>query len=276
MEKLLPKCGVRWRSIRCRCEQITRRPWPCTSPARYPQAIEQYKKTIELDPNYAPARGGLGRVYTALGQKEQALAELEHAASISNRAPSLLAALGHAYGVFREREQALTILARTAGTVDSRVCFPGRLRSRLHGITRHRSSVSRAAASCSGTIPPRRHVPVEDAATPAPNAPLSFTLHHVDPCHPYLAGRGLAAETIRTFGVGLYRGRGFLRGRIVIPIHDEHGALIAYAGRAIDGLRRPRTEVSLSDGLPQSAPALQSQPGPEDRHVLGDRRRRLL
>lgn len=51
----------------------------------------------------------------------------------------------------------------------------------------------------------------------------------------YLASRGLAAETIRAFGVGFYRGSGFLRGRIVIPIHDEHGALIAYAGRAIDG-----------------------------------------
>jgi DNA primase len=37
------------------------------------------------------------------------------------------------------------------------------------------------------------------------------------------------------FGIGAYRGRGFLRGRIVIPIHDEAGALGAYAGRAIDG-----------------------------------------
>lgn len=87
----------------------------------------------------------------------------------------------------------------------------------------------------SGTIPPRRQVPLDDAATSTPNAPLRFTLQHVDPRHPYLASRGLAAETIRTFGVGFYRGSGFLRGRIVIPIHDEHGALIAYAGRAIDG-----------------------------------------
>lgn len=85
----------------------------------------------------------------------------------------------------------------------------------------------------SGTIPPRRQVPLDDAATSAPNAPLRFTLQQVDSHHPHLAGRGLAAETIRTFGVGLYRGSGFLRGRIVIPIHDEDGALIAYAGRAI-------------------------------------------
>jgi DNA primase len=104
-------------------------------------------------------------------------------------------------------------------------------------VVLERCSVRDAALrlqSWSGTIPPRRHVPAEDAATSAPNAPLRFTLQDVDPRHPYLAGRGLAAETIRTFGVGFYRGSGFLRGRIVIPIHDEHGELIAYAGRAID------------------------------------------
>ncbi|MCA1559924.1 MAG: toprim domain-containing protein [Acidobacteria bacterium] len=33
--------------------------------------------------------------------------------------------------------------------------------------------------------------------------------------------------------MGFYNGRGFLRGRIVIPIHDDHGDLIAYVGRAI-------------------------------------------
>lgn len=91
----------------------------------------------------------------------------------------------------------------------------------------------------SGTIPPRRDVQIEDAATVAANAPLGFALQHVDAHHPYLAARGLTAETIRTFGVGFYRGSGFLRGRIVMPIHDEHGALIAYAGRTI-GDQKPK------------------------------------
>jgi 5S rRNA maturation endonuclease (ribonuclease M5) len=87
----------------------------------------------------------------------------------------------------------------------------------------------------SGTMPPRSAVPVEDPSNRAPNAPLTFTLQHIDCRHPYLGARSPAAETIRTFGVGFYGGRGFLRGRIVIPVHDERGALIAYAGRAIDG-----------------------------------------
>jgi DNA primase len=87
----------------------------------------------------------------------------------------------------------------------------------------------------SGTMPPRSPLQSEETSRPAPNAPLHFALQHIDRHHPYLAQRGLSVETIRTFGVGCYRGNGFLRGRIVIPIHDERGELIAYVGRAIDG-----------------------------------------
>lgn len=66
------------------------------------------------------------------------------------------------------------------------------------------------------------------------NRPLSFTLHNIDHQHPYLASRGLSEHTAGYFGVGYYNGSGFLRGRIVIPIHNEHGELVAYSGRAID------------------------------------------
>jgi DNA primase len=85
----------------------------------------------------------------------------------------------------------------------------------------------------SGTLPSR--APVETVATPVANPPLSFALRHIDRDHPYLATRGLAPETVRTFGVGFYGGKGFLRGRIVMPIHDADGEPVAYAGRALEG-----------------------------------------
>ena len=66
------------------------------------------------------------------------------------------------------------------------------------------------------------------------NRPLSFTLRNIDHQHSYVISRGLSAETTRHFGVGYYGGNGFLRGRVVIPIHNEHGELVAYSGRAID------------------------------------------
>jgi DNA primase len=57
--------------------------------------------------------------------------------------------------------------------------------------------------------------------------------------HPYLEQRGIQRQTAAWFGAGYYGGSGLLRGRMVFPIHDERGELVAYAGRAMDG-REPR------------------------------------
>jgi hypothetical protein len=57
--------------------------------------------------------------------------------------------------------------------------------------------------------------------------------------HPYLEQRGIQRQTAAWFGAGYYGGSGFLRGRMVFPIHDEGGELVAYAGRRMDG-REPR------------------------------------
>jgi DNA primase len=57
--------------------------------------------------------------------------------------------------------------------------------------------------------------------------------------HPYLEQRGIQRQTAAWFGAGYYGGSGFLRGRMVFPIHDERGELVAYAGRVMDG-REPR------------------------------------
>jgi len=67
------------------------------------------------------------------------------------------------------------------------------------------------------------------------NKPLSFALQNIDCTHPYLFERGLTRETAEKFGVGFFSGRGSMQNRIVIPIHNVEGDLVAYAGRAIDG-----------------------------------------
>jgi DNA primase len=52
--------------------------------------------------------------------------------------------------------------------------------------------------------------------------------------HPAVQGLGLSPETALHFGAG-FAPRGILRGRLAIPIHDRHGTLVAYCGRAIKG-----------------------------------------
>lgn len=66
------------------------------------------------------------------------------------------------------------------------------------------------------------------------NPPLGFTLE-LDRRHGYLARRGIESATADHFGVGYFRGRGLMSGRIAIPIHDPDGRLVAYCGRAVDG-----------------------------------------
>jgi DNA primase len=81
---------------------------------------------------------------------------------------------------------------------------------------------------------PLRPVAVESAAA-QPNRPLGFALQGIDTRHPYLTQRGISLATAQWFGVGMYRGAGFLAGRCVIPIRDEKGLLVAYVGRAVNG-----------------------------------------
>lgn len=85
------------------------------------------------------------------------------------------------------------------------------------------------------------------------NPPLGVTLS-LDPKHPYLARRGLTPETVAEFGLG-YCGRGLMRGRIAIPIHDEAGELVAYAGRwpADDGWPEGEGKYKLPKGFEKIA-----------------------
>ena len=62
------------------------------------------------------------------------------------------------------------------------------------------------------------------------NKPLGFTLRDLDGNHPYLAKRHLEPATVAEFGLGLCNA-GTMIGRIVIPIHNAQGELVAYVGR---------------------------------------------
>ena len=75
------------------------------------------------------------------------------------------------------------------------------------------------------------------AATAPGNKPIEVSLK-LDQDHPYLDRRRIEARTRRYFGIG-YCSKGKMAGRICIPIHDEYGNLVAYAGRSTDN-RKPR------------------------------------
>ncbi len=73
-------------------------------------------------------------------------------------------------------------------------------------------------------IPVKKEAPV--------NPPLTLALQLL-PDHPHIVqDRKLQQSTAEHFGVG-YCARGILAGCIAIPIHDEAGGLVAYAGRRL-------------------------------------------
>lgn len=75
------------------------------------------------------------------------------------------------------------------------------------------------------------------------NGLLDFELKNLDSGHPYLLSRGFTAETIKHFGLG-YCAKGFMKGRVVIPLHDREGRFIGYAGRVVD-------DAAVSDENPK-------------------------
>ncbi len=105
---------------------------------------------------------------------------------------------------------------------------------------------SRSAPVVGGIAPGKGAAPADArrAQEVIPNPPLEFTLN-LDPSHRYLIERGLNREQIEHFGLG-YCDRGVMRGRIAIPIHDERGCLVAYAGRwAADTVPKDRPRYLL-------------------------------
>ena len=98
-----------------------------------------------------------------------------------------------------------------------------------------------------GARPPRQRVTKEKMSV---NPALKFTLRSVDGTHAYVSAREINKRTAARFGVGFYGGPGLMSGRVVIPIHDERGRLVAYAGRSVDG-RPPRYRFPVGFGKSQ-------------------------
>jgi hypothetical protein len=63
---------------------------------------------------------------------------------------------------------------------------------------------------------------------------LQYRLRNLDPSHHFFARHGITTETAQHFGAGFFGGPGRLTGRIVIPIHNDEGDLIAYVGYSAD------------------------------------------
>jgi tetratricopeptide (TPR) repeat protein len=76
------------------------------------QSIEQYRKALDLDPNFARTHIYLGLAYERQEQYEEAIAEYQEALRISGGGTVLSALLGHAQALSGNRAEAIKIIDR--------------------------------------------------------------------------------------------------------------------------------------------------------------------
>ena len=76
---------------------------------RYDQSIEEFRKVLDLDPNFARAYWAIEEPYEQTGMYEQALAALAKARQLSD-SPTMLALLAHVYVATGKRIEAQKIL----------------------------------------------------------------------------------------------------------------------------------------------------------------------
>ncbi|MGH9874291.1 MAG: tetratricopeptide repeat protein [Pyrinomonadaceae bacterium] len=77
---------------------------------QYDLAIEQFKKTLEIDPNFPPAHEDLAVAYGMKGRYEEAIPEMNKAIALNGRLPHYVAVLGYSYGKSGNKGEAQKIL----------------------------------------------------------------------------------------------------------------------------------------------------------------------
>jgi eukaryotic-like serine/threonine-protein kinase len=91
---------------------------------RYEEAIQQYRKTLEMSNAFTVAHEHLGSALLQTGMHSEAIAEFLEAARLDESDIGLRASLGHAYAVTGKREKAEKIVAELLGASKKRYVSP--------------------------------------------------------------------------------------------------------------------------------------------------------
>jgi len=88
---------------------------------RFDDAIEQFRRILELDPNFIPAHCDLGASLEAKGMVQQALAEFETCVALSRGGPLYVASVAEAHARLGNKDIALKILSQLQASSDQYV-----------------------------------------------------------------------------------------------------------------------------------------------------------
>jgi len=78
----------------------------------YERALEEAQRTLDLEPQFAPAQSVLGQIYEQQLRHDEAIAALEKARVLAGEHPATIAALAHAHGGAGRAEEARALTAQ--------------------------------------------------------------------------------------------------------------------------------------------------------------------
>ncbi len=84
--------------------------WNLYMAREYKAAQQQALKTLEMEPNFAPAHFALALAYERMGKPKEAIAAFERTRSISGSNPATIAGLGHVLGGAGEKSEPRNLL----------------------------------------------------------------------------------------------------------------------------------------------------------------------
>jgi TolB-like protein/Flp pilus assembly protein TadD len=91
---------------------------------QYHRAVEEYRKTLEMDPNFYMAHFLLGLAHEQESRFDEAIAAYQQAQALSNGHPLMIAAPGHAYAALGQRDEAQAVLDQLAQLAKRRYVSP--------------------------------------------------------------------------------------------------------------------------------------------------------
>jgi TolB-like protein/Flp pilus assembly protein TadD len=91
---------------------------------QYHRAIEEYRKTLEMDPNFYMAHFLLGLAHEQESMFDEAIAAYQQAQALSHGHPLMIAAPGHAYAALGQRDEAQAVLDQLAQLAKRRYVSP--------------------------------------------------------------------------------------------------------------------------------------------------------
>ncbi len=140
--------------------------WTHYAAGDYRAAISHCRNTLDMAPEFMPARRLLGAAYLQAGRDAQALAELESAAALSDPDPVLLSWLAHAKAITGAPTEATALIARARSLESERYVPAYHLALAYAGLGNHDAAFAALDTACLDRDPALCGVAVEPRFQP--------------------------------------------------------------------------------------------------------------